>query len=218
MTSNPTPIDFGAPRDGGLQLARGFAIEEYSKLESALSRLLASLLDTTWTKASIVFFSLINTRSRNSIFKALITATHGDRYDMYWNGRAGAPGIPRASGLLALIRQLDDERNRIVHWQTVRNFSKDDGGTQTSFEQLMKPEFWFREPAAAPTSIQVDDLRAFIGKTDFVTRSVVMFRGFTAEASFPESARRIWAEIFQQPVSYPPPDTHPLSPNYRADG
>ena len=209
------PIDLGSiVREGRLQVARALAIEEYSKLEAALARLLAVLLGTTLAKASIVFFGLLNTRARNEVIEALVTATHGDRYKAYWNGQAGSRSAPRVSGLLALIRQLDDERNRIVHWQTVQNVGRNPDGSPNTFEQLMKPDFWFREPHAAPTAIQVEDLEAFIRKADFVTRSVVMFGGFTADDRFPEDAKATWSQIFQEPVPYPPSDAHPLSPNY----
>jgi hypothetical protein len=30
------------------------------------------------------------------------------------------------------------------------------------------------------------------------------------------SPKQPWLDIFQQPIVYPPPDTHPLSPNYKA--
>jgi hypothetical protein len=185
-------------------------------LEAALSRLLSVLLGTTLAKASIVFFSLLNTRARNEVFETLITATHGDRYNTYWNGQPGSPRVPRVSGLLALIRQLDDERNRLVHWQTVQSVSRNPDGSTHAFEQLMKPDFWFREPRATPMAIQIADLEAFIRKADFVTRSIVMFRGFTGDDRFPDEAKRTWSQIFQEPVPYPPPDAHPLSPNYKA--
>jgi hypothetical protein len=195
-----------------LQVARALAIEEYANLESALSRLLANLLGTSFAKASIVFFSLLNTRARSAMFESLIAAVHGDKYRTFWLGQRGQPGIPRTNGLLALIRQVDQERNHVVHWHTIQ-------ASDRSSEQLMMPEFWFRDPYnAEPTSIGVPELQAFIAKTSFVARSVVMFAMFTSGDLRPADVAQTWSQIFQQPVSYPPSDTHPLSPNYKGPG
>jgi hypothetical protein len=211
--SQKNAIDLSAlGHDQEFQMARSLAIEAYARLESSLSRLLAALLGTNYSKASIVYFSLLNTRSRNSMFESLIAATHGDKYDVHWNGRAGQPGVPRASGLLALIRLLDDERNQIVHWHTIQDLT----GTSTNGEKLAKPEFWFRDPQGTPNFMGSAELWAFARKAEFVSRSVNMFTLLTSGQHLTEEAKQTWPQIFQQPVPYPPSDTHPLSPICKA--
>jgi hypothetical protein len=159
-----------------LRTARALAIEEYAKLESALSGLLAHLLETTQAKASIVFYSLLNSRARNLMFQSLITARHGDKYDIHWFGQPGERGARRIPGLFVLIDQLNEERNRIVHWQIVRS------ADQIS-AQLMMPEFWLRDPTnPSPRIIDVPELGAFIQKVSFVSGSIQMFVAFNTQA------------------------------------
>jgi hypothetical protein len=106
--------------------------------------------------------------------------------------------------LFTLIRQLDDERNRIVHWHPVQKIDS----AKSSFE-LMPPNFWHRVPDAA--SITVDMLTEFKSKANFVYRSVNMFYLFTTpEFPVPDEARNTWRDIFARPAVYPPSNAHPL--------
>jgi hypothetical protein len=185
------------------------AIEEYAGVESALARLFAALLGTTDRRGSIIFFAIVNTRSRNSILEALLEDLHGRKYDTYWYGDPGSPGNPKTGGLLTLVRQLDDERNHIVHWHTVRQI-----GPEIS-EALYPPHFWHRAPLADP--ITIETLTQFTQKANFVGRSISMFYAFTSMYDrLPAEAQKTWLEIFARPALYPPANSHPLSPNYKA--
>lgn len=193
------------PDDSNMLIARAKALEEYALLESALAQLLSTLLGTTAQKASIVFFAIFNSRSRNQILETLLEVAHKNQYDTYWYGEPGSLGKPKTGGLFTLIHQLNEERNRIVHWHPVQ---KIDGG-KSSFE-LMPPKFWHRGPARA--SITVDTLTEFKNKANFVYRSVNMFYLFTTpEFSVPDDARDTWRDIFGRPAIYPPSNTHPLA-------
>jgi hypothetical protein len=198
-----------------LQVARAQAIEQYAQLESSLALLFASLLGTTDQTGSIVFFAIVNTRSRNSILASLLEIVHGERYQAHWHGEKGSPGKPGLGGLLTLIRQLDDERNHIVHWHRVSHREIHHGGKSKAEELLLPPHFWYRAADAKPISIQ--SLEAFIRKADFTVRSVRMFHWLvTMKHPMPENLLYTWPKIFEQPVPYPPSDSHPLSPNYKA--
>jgi hypothetical protein len=198
------------PRDTDMQIARAVAIEEYASVESAMSRVFAALLGTTDRKGSIVFFAIVNTRSRNSILEALLEDKHGKKYDAYWYGEPGSPGKPRTGGLITLIRQLDDLRNHIVHWHPVRQISQ--SGTS---EALYPPHFWHRAPLADP--ITHEFLIEFAQKANFVYRSLSMFYFFTtAYDRLSAESQKTWLEIFARPAIYPPSSTHPISPNYKA--
>jgi hypothetical protein len=116
-----------------------------------------------------------------------------------------------------LIRQLDDERNHIVHWHPVQKVDLLGDGKSNTALQLMPPHFWHRAPAAAPITVQA--LKDFASKANFVRRSITMFYLFTTRAfasRLPDDARNTWREIFARPALYPPSNTHPLSLNYKA--
>jgi hypothetical protein len=137
--------------------------------------------------------------------------SHGEQYNIYWYG---APH--QKNGLLRLLRQLDDRRNHIVHWhgRTDIAFS---GDSYAASESLVPPNFW----GGSPASISTSDLNEFIQKAEFVRRSINMFHWITTRTTQPvgegfDTARATWLQIFQQPVSFPPENTHPLSPSYKA--
>jgi len=203
-------VDLGAiPRDINMMVARIGAVESYAKLEQALCRLFASLIGAPIDKAAIVFYRLTNTHSRNAIFEALLAKAHGDRYDTYWYGT-------QKNGLITLVRQLDGRRNEIVHWHGMTNIEFS-GETYTASERLVPPNVW----AGSAAAISTEDLNEFIRKADFTSRSISMFDWITTQSGTLigqgfDTTRDTWLRIFEQPVSYPPESTHPLSPNRKA--
>jgi hypothetical protein len=202
-----TNIDLGSlPRDGRLQMARAAAIERYASVEQSLCMLFSTLLETKLDKAGVVFFRLTNTHSRNIIIDQLLNKQFGDKFRTYWHGQNNK------SGLITLIRQLDSRRNEIVHWH-VANEIHADGATVTSTLKLVPPNFWSTTPETP--SILVGHLLEFSKKADFVQRSISMFCVMATSIVPDISAdeRAPWLRIFEQPCSYPPPDTHPLAQN-----
>jgi hypothetical protein len=140
--------------------------------------------------------------------------THGAQFDIYWHGQPGQPGIPRMPGLFKHINDLDTERHYIVHWHLVREINNGE-----SQEVLRRPAFFWLEPGSTE-KITSETLISFIAKANFIIRSINMFH-ITIDLvprhpAIPEAERPPWLRIFQQPVPYPPSDTHPLSPNYKA--
>src|SRR5262249_21268758 len=119
------------------------------------------------------------------------------------------PNTHHKRGLLTWIRQLDDERNKIVHWAIVNNVST---GTARSILSLKKPNFWADVSAE---EIGISELQEFVRKADFVSRSLNMLAMFIS-GQYTDMMRQPWEGIFQQPCLYPPPDTHPLYPGYKA--
>jgi len=200
------------PRDLNMMIARIGAIESYAKLEQSLCGLFASLMNAPIEKAAIVFFRLTNTHSRNYIIENLLQKNHANKYDTYWYGNPH-----HKNGLLRLIRQLDGRRNEIVHWHGQLNIAFA-GESYTTTEALVPPNLW----SGNASSISTADLNEFIQKADFVSRSINMFNWMTSNTITEpvgvgfDAARATWLPIFQQPVSYPPENTHPLSPNYTA--
>lgn len=210
MTSQPKPpIDLDSLiQSGRMQILRATALEQYAKIEASLAQLLAILSETSDQAASIIFFQLMNTRARMAALEQLLQRKHGTQYDVHWYGQPGSPGKPRTSGLFALIRQIDEQRNRIVHWRTMGTVQ--DGVAKD--DQLVMPDFWYRSPLQPPEPITCEHLEEFLLKTEFVHRSINMFVWtMDPRRRLPDETRKAWLEIFAQPAVYPPLNTHPLS-------
>ena len=198
---NATPQEQGIPiydpqRDNPprmeLMIARAASIQAYAHVEQSLAMLFSTLLGTNMEITGIVFFRIVNTRSRIAIFEDLIKKRYTTTYDLFWTSVA------------KLLQNLDTRRNEIIHWQLVQSLSG--GDPPTSIFTLMPPNFWAN---ANRRSISASDLNIFTDKCDFISRLLNIFNlalggGLDAERGKP------WFEIFQQPVVYPPPDTHPL--------
>jgi hypothetical protein len=183
-----------------LQIARAEAIESYAGVEQSLSNLFGSLLGTTIHKAAAVFFKLTSAHNRNKIIESLLQLEHGSEYDIYWHGE-GQPG--KKGGLFNIIYNLDQTRNEIIHWYVMRN------PAITEFEKLVQPNLTAYRPDSKALSIS--ELDAFTQKATFVNLSISAFLFNTTKGvQVPDSARAPWLPIFQQPVIYPPPSTHPL--------
>ena len=194
-----------------LHVWRARAIQAYADVEFNLSMLFAGLLQTPIDYAGIVFFRLTNTHSRNAIFESLLKKRHGTKFEAYWHG---TPNTPHRKGLFSLIRQLDQRRNEIVHWHTVNHIHLGDGGEQTSYLDLAPPNAWAFK--TDQPRMGVTELQEFCAKADFVARSIGSFFALTSGTIPADSdSAKTWLDIFQQPCTYPPPDTHRLSPNYK---
>jgi hypothetical protein len=192
------------PQDLKFTVARALAIEGYANVEQALSSFFSFLLGTKPDSGAIVFFRITNTHSRNRIIKDLIAKVHGDSYKAYWHGAKHVPGM------FSLINQLDDQRNQIVHWHVIASIDLENK-SQTS--KLAPPNFWSYGPHS--TNITIYQLIDFAMKSDFVFKSINMFHWITGRKHpISDADRAPWLRIFETPPTYPPPNTHPLSPNY----
>ena len=202
----PKSIDFSS-LDDSFHIARARAIERYAGLEQALSYLFAVLLNTHPELAGVVFFRITSVGYRNKIIASLLEKRFSDKYKTFWHGTAKH----RKDGLFNVIQQLDDLRNPIVHWHTTINVNPD--GVATHFA-LIPPNFWEKRPDR-PTII-TGQLDEFSNMASFAAGIVDAFATFvTNPRDFPKEIVDALPHIFSQPVNYPPPDTHPLSPNYK---
>jgi hypothetical protein len=188
-------------------LCRALAIDAYAGVEQSLNGLFAHLLGAKADLAAIVFFRLTQT-SRNHIIESLLTKRHGRKFYTYW---FGVPETRDKRGLMHLIRSLDSRRNDIVHWHAVVDVTTEDDKAK-GLVKLGYPNFWAM--SSQSPSLGVAELQAFATKADFVARSINMFYVVTSDM-FPQVDKSEWKEIFQQPSTYPPLDTHPLSPNFK---
>src|SRR5258708_39060617 len=87
--------------------AIGEAIEAYTTVEAAQFRLLAIILGVDDDTAAIIFFAIMNVRSRHQMFETLLAKRHGRTYEKYWQSYTH------------YVNKLSEFRNAIVHWHHV---------------------------------------------------------------------------------------------------
>ena len=195
-----TEIDPGgvqrAKSENELLLARAKAIQGYATVEQSLCTLFAHLLGAPPDLAGIVFFRIINSRSRNGIMEGLLKRRAQAEYRAFW------------VSILKLITVADQQRNEIVHWHMSVNISP-----PTIEVRLIPPNFWIMTDSTPYYTGA--KLLEFEAKCDFLSRSLMMFY-LLLRTDLPSANRETWHEICQRELTYPPPDTHPLSPNYKA--
>jgi len=174
---------------------RGKAIQAYATLESTLNHLLVSLTGMAWEDASIVFYKIVNTGSRRSIFEKLLQRKFGTKFNPFWND------------FVRQLRVIDDKRNEIAHWV---------GATymMVNVSQLMLMGCVLIPPASLHTKassprITINDLIAFREKcTEFAS----LASGFAMRIKPPEGMPdqgEPWFDIYQLPFVYPLPEGHP---------
>lgn len=199
-------IDLAKPFEGQMEFyaARGKAIDAYAGLEASLCRLLGVLMRIDDKAAAIIFYKITNTSSRNQIIENLLADRHKDAYSIFW---FGVPKTHHKRGMIHLIRDLDTERNKIVHWHSGL-FIED----ERPIIRLVKPASWGAETDQAE-SLETGDFLAFSMKADWVSRCLNMFTFFISGArlSLPAEQQHTWRDIFQQPCTYPPSNNHPIN-------
>lgn len=204
-----------AVETANLHYYRGLAINAYAEVEQALCLLLAALLNIDWQAGAIILYNVRNSRSRLQIFNDLLAKRHGEKYRAWWSG---IPNTPNNRGMYHLIRKLDDDRNEIAHWHIGQKLNEEQRGLPALQKpravQLIEPEM---------KSLSIPELVNFAQRANFIAKSLSFFARLfagTDEVNYDKSdpaAWRVesWLEIYRQPALYPPPDSHPLSPNYK---
>jgi len=75
---------------------------------------------------------------------------------------------------------------------------------------LIPPNYWDRRIDSP--SLGIEELNAFVAECDFVSRSlnmlVVLLNGSLEKSG---GSNQPWDEICREPMTYPPPDSHPFS-------
>jgi hypothetical protein len=183
------------PADARLKIARAEAIDAYSSLEIALSRLFADVLGTKPDLAGIVLFRIGNARARNRMIELLIKRKYGAKFNLYWNF------------VFKFIGQLDQRRNEVVHWSVriTPHFARS-GKLTSATAKLVPPNIW--DHRRGEESLSERDLNDFARKCDFAEAAVWSFVMFSVTRN--RERRATWRDIFQQPLAYPPPENHPI--------
>lgn len=172
--------------------ARGKAINYYAQYEVSLGLVFAKLLDVQPDFAGVPFFKINNAPARIQIIERLLRKRHGSTYNAFWNSLTGP------------LRRLDEERNHVVHWLMVTrlDLSKQ---PQITGAILTPPNIFDRTEGTK--DLTINDINEFSVKCEFYNAVIGMFNAHLLMA---ENIPPAWRDIFQQPVVYPPPNTHPL--------
>lgn len=180
-------------------LLRGQCLVAYAFLENSLVSLFAHLMGTTRDYAGVSFFKMNNARARNATLEKLLKKRHGSTHNIFWNSYSGE------------LRKLDAKRNNIVHWATR---TERISGHPISRVVLIPPNY--EDGNENTPEISFENLIEFIERCDFLARLTEMFLfilGSHLAFVNRSEANKIfstWQEIFQKPITYPPPESHPL--------
>jgi hypothetical protein len=178
---------------------RAVAIQCYARLEQNLCHLFAELADINHENAGVIYFRINNTIARNAIIEKLFRNKFGTEYNLFRNS------------LIDPLRPIDLDRNQIVHWNVVNRMTKDESGNRKSELQLEKPTIWISEETE--NSWNEEKLRAFGNKCLFYSEVLGMFTFLVLQRAKlfgrSEAWHDTWREIFQRPITYPPPADHP---------
>lgn len=187
-----------------LQAARGPALDAYGVLEQSLLILFCRLLGTPLGPGGIVFFRLINSGLRNRTIEELIAREYGTQFDPFWYGTER----PAVTGLMKIIKQVDQRRNEIVHWHPQYEH-------ETKRYYLTPPNFW--DGNKNRPRIYLADLYEFSAKARFAASLVGKFKWRIVHWKHDDTSdhARAWQGIFEQPVPYPPGPDHPLYGNWQ---
>jgi hypothetical protein len=173
---------------------RGKAIQAYAILEGSLCSLFQHLTGMDAYSANTVFFKITSQDVRNKIIEKLLKDKIGEKDRVC------------IISSLSKLRTLDHKRNELVHWYAA---------TETSFSKMTVNVF-LHHPADKQgmhheNKVTTDDMDNFIDECIFYVRLVNMFCMVMFQQNLsPDFQRQPWLDIYQQPVVYPPPITHPL--------
>lgn len=180
---------------------RAAAIEAHAILEQSLCMLFSLVTGLSNSAAGTMFFRLGAT-IRIVLLDKFFSENYGKTYSAFWKS------------LVKGIREINDTRNKIIHWRTAYSPGDIDSSGQRSVTlTLTQPNFWEFNSTAQP--IGIADLEEFIQKCRVYSNFCSQFY-FTQGGTLNAVTSKTWLDIFLQPIVYPLPDNHLLSPNYKA--
>jgi hypothetical protein len=178
---------------------RGKAIASYANIERSLCHLLSSFGGMETSVAETIFYRVADTRKMGIILTKLLKKKHGSKYSVFWKSFAKH------------VQQLTVTRNQIVHWN-VALLANDKGYAGIS---LMPPDVLNNMQEGIMTILPTSEIAEFMEECDFVWRLCNMFFAFlepSIGSRWNPELHQTWLDIFQRPIDYPVPPTHPLFP------
>jgi hypothetical protein len=177
------------------RIARSEAIQAYSHWEQGLCSLFGHLAGTTDQIAGIIFFKMVNARSRIAALERLKKLKYGDARKPFFNS------------LMSAAQPFDTERNKIVHWNEAIDSSGYFSSTATVRVILHSPNFSDTSPD--DPVIDIGALKTFSDKCLIYGHLLFMLRRDWHNPK--TSPSRACRDIFERPVTYPLPKDHPLA-------
>lgn len=177
-----------------LSNARADAINAYAGLELELCRLFGLLTKIESDTAHLIFFRIVNYRARNAIVGDIIKKEFGKTYQVYWRS------------MFKMIGRLDQKRNAIVHWH-IGGSLKD----ERIIPALRSPLESF--PSLESPGLRYEEIAEFTEQARFVAVSIFFFglMAWGAIEKWSPDGQQTLRETFLRPLTYPLPDTHPIS-------
>ncbi len=195
MTENNLTYDdiaelFVSLNTNPVNILRSSALASYASLEANLASLFAALLEVPPKIADVVFWKILNTRSRCDMLTDLMKIRFQKKYEKWW------------SSMLKDIRGIDQGRNKVAHWRAT-DFH--DSRLNTKQTVLMNPSknFLF-EPEKGMSE---RDLARLIRRTNFASSDVIEF------AFYIQGLLSLPPDKFLKPRVYPSLETHPVPRN-----
>ena len=170
---------------GDMLVARGVAINQYAQLEQSLASLFSTLLQSDYAASSLIFYRIVNTRSRLEIMKGLQKLRYGEEYGIF------------LSSIWKHVVGLDNERNQIIHWHNVTAISSQDNVPV----ELRPPAFFSTKSDARMTVLE---LQQFASRCDYVSRGI---NCFILARQYPYVADDVKGMV-EVALTWPPPDGH----------
>jgi hypothetical protein len=179
---------------------RAKAIQAYAGLEQSLCSVFQQITNVAPDMAGVIFFKITDARARSDILDCVIRKRFGTTYNLFWNS------------FRAQLRDIDAKRNAIVHWMTAHNIGEADSDGKPIVKLTLVPP-GFLHSTGPMVMMDTKDLNDFMGKCDIFSRLCNMFL-LALSGKMGEGPTKTWLDIFQQPLLYPLPSSHPLSAKF----
>lgn len=188
MPDAPINIDLTKHDDTSLHIARAIAINNYAALEQALCALFSRAAAIDNRAAAIIFFKVVNTRSRMGMLDKLLKHRFPEEPRTYFKS------------IDSTLKKIDGLRNQIVHWVASTSIDMD---TQSIDLALVHPDF----TTVDGDPLDIKTIQAFAKHCILYALAISAYAAKLGGAELPPP----WPEILQRPLSYPLQSDHPLA-------
>lgn len=129
--------------------ARIEAMDAYAALEQSIATLLAFVLDTRLDRANILFYRIVNTRSRCAIIADLLKVADAAEFVKPWGK------------IEKQIRALDNRRNNLVHWTSLSHHGAEPGSNiaKELKRSLINPRDMMKAITTGEGELTIEDVR-----------------------------------------------------------
>ena len=161
--------------------ARIKAIDNYALLEAMLASILSDVLDVNISKALIIFYRVVNTRSRMGIISDLLAKSPHAETRPFWRS------------VEKEIVRIDGVRNQIIHWISVYDHGSI-GGPDTP-----QPKITLRPGQLTDNELTLADLTKFTNDVQALVRELTYYGIYLTSQKFSPDERAALQQIFQRP-------------------